>query len=132
MDFEEAPLCVPTADDIQSFTARWILKTSETRSLTRAATIGIVADAADMVTYVVQCLLSETRSLLAENEIDSSIMSRLSDIFSSPVTEPYRGLSSFCNQLQYFRKHFGLIVSNKVTYLQAPTSSLVSWDLSHG
>lgn len=108
-NFDEVSPYLPTAEDMQSFAARWILKTSETRSLTRAATIGIVQDVADMVTCVVQCLLSQAQNLLGESGIDSS---RLEDIFSSHVTQPFRGLTSFRNQLQYYRKHFELIVSS--------------------
>lgn len=124
MDTEEESICLPTSEDLQSFSAKWILKTSETRSLTRAATVGIVADTADLVTYVAQCLLSEIRSLLAENGINSeSVTSKLEILFRNHITRPFDGLSSFRNQLQYYRKHFGLIVSeilcnSKVTMTQ--------------
>lgn len=34
------PPYIPTTEETQSFAAKWILKTSETRSLTRAASVG--------------------------------------------------------------------------------------------
>ena len=112
VDFEES-VCLPNADTIQSFSSRWILKTSETRTLTRDATVGIVEDVADLVTYVSKCLLSETKSILEDNEINSElVLSKLRDLFSSHITKPFDGLSSFSNQLQYYRKNFGLIVSS--------------------
>ena len=41
-----------SAAHLQSYSAKWILKTSETRSLTRTATLGIVQDVTDLVGFI--------------------------------------------------------------------------------
>ena len=64
-----------TAVDMRSFSARWILKTSETRSLTRRATLGIVADVSDMVDFVVESLRTQTNSVLSNAGVDLSTLS---------------------------------------------------------
>ena len=46
VDGESLDVLVPSTEDIRSYCAKWILKISETRSLTRRATIGIVEDTA--------------------------------------------------------------------------------------
>lgn len=104
---EDASACPPCKEDMQSFAAKWILKTSETRSLTRTATLGIVTDVADMVKHVTECLESQTRRILDSSGIDSSL---IDGVFSGPVTKPFEGLTSFNNQVNYYRKHFNLIV----------------------
>ncbi len=94
--------------------SKWILKTSETRSLTRTATLGVVADVADLVKYVVQCLEDQTCKALSLRGIDPGM---LEEIFSGPITKPFEGLTSFKCQLQYYRKHFSLIVSQLIPLL---------------
>ena len=48
--------------EVQSFAVKWILKTRETRDLTRVATQGIIQDVQDIVDLVTQSLRSRTRS----------------------------------------------------------------------
>ena len=40
---------IPSNSEMQSYAAKWILKTSEMRRLTRTATLGVVEDASDLV-----------------------------------------------------------------------------------
>ena len=44
----------PTVTDMQSYAAKWILKTRETQSLTRSATQGVVEDVQDLISFVTQ------------------------------------------------------------------------------
>ena len=39
---------IPSSSEIQSYAAKWILKTSEMKSLTRTATLGAVEDMSDL------------------------------------------------------------------------------------
>ena len=100
----------PTATDIQSFSAKWILNTRETRSLTRAATQGVIEDVGDMVAYVSKTLESQTNAALRSCGVDPDTIPGLKDVFSGPATTPFEGLSSFHQQLQYCRRYFHFIV----------------------
>lgn len=102
---------LPTTAEMQTFAAKWILKTSETRSLTRTATLGIVEDVSDLVDFVAHNLKQQTQSALAAKGVDKSTISTLDEVFSSCVTKPFEGLTSFHQQLQYYRSHFNFIVS---------------------
>ena len=48
---EGSPVSLPSSDDVKSFIAKWLLKTSETRSLTRTASTGIVEDVGALIDY---------------------------------------------------------------------------------
>lgn len=100
-----------TAPDMQSYTARWILKTRESRSLTRSATQGILEGVQDLVSFVAWCLESQTYAVLQSNGIDCTAVDGLGDVFTGPITTPFQGLTSFYQQLQFFCKNFNLIVS---------------------
>lgn len=102
---------IPSEEDIKSFTAKWILKTSETRKLTRTATLGIVSDVSEMIDFVSTLLKEEARTILRANEVESSVVAQISDIFSSSITKPFAGLDSFHQQLEYYKKNYNLIVS---------------------
>ena len=99
-----------TAVDMRSFSARWILKTSETRSLTWRATLGIVADVSDMVDFVVESLRTQTNSVLSNAGVD--LLSKVNEVFNSSNTRPFEGLTSFHHQLQYYKDYFNFIVSH--------------------
>lgn len=102
----------PTETDMQSYAARWILGTSEKRSLTRIASLGIVEDVSTLIKFVTEVLQQQVGCILRENGINSSaVTSGLDDIFASPVTTPFNGLLSFYQQLQYYGEHFNFIVS---------------------
>lgn len=74
---------VPTTTEMQSFAAKWTLKTSETRSLTRRATLGIVEDVTDLVDFITENLKDLARFTLAANGVDSAALASLEDVFSS-------------------------------------------------
>ncbi len=102
----------PTEIDMQSYAAKWILGTSEKRSLTRSASLGIVEDVAMLVEFTVETLQTQVQRVMSENDIHSTaVMSGLKEVFTSPVTKPFNGISSFYQQLQYYEKHFNLTVS---------------------
>lgn len=104
---------IPSAEDMQSFAAKWILKTSETRSLTRAATLGIVEDVSTLADFISSCLKEKICDILKTTTIDSSLMAEIDSAFSCPITKPFSGLTTFHHQIQYYKKYFGLIVSIK-------------------
>ena len=82
-DHEMSPVWVPSVDDVKSFTAKWLLKTSETRSLTWTATTGIVEDVTGLIDYVAQCLSAKTSSILVSNGIDTRVITEVKK--ASPV-----------------------------------------------
>ena len=82
------------------------------RSLTRTATTGIVEDVSALIDYVVQHLSSKTCVTLANNAVDTTVVSQVRDIFSSTITKPFEGLHTFHHQLQYYLHHFNFIVSS--------------------
>lgn len=106
-----APPQLPTTTEMQPYAAKWILKTSETRSLTRKATLGIVEDVTDMVEFITQALKQQTQYILQANGVAQTTISAVDEVFSNCVTKPFEGLTSFYQQLQYYRSHFNLIVS---------------------
>lgn len=101
----------PTTTDMQSFAAKWILKTRETRSLTRTAMQGVIEDVSDLVSFVTQTLESQTHSLLHAHGIEPTSISGLDNVFCGPATKPFEGLTSFHQQLQYCRQNFNFVVS---------------------
>ena len=101
----------PTIGDMQSYAARWILKTRESRSLTRSATQGLIEDVQDLVTVVIDSLQSQTNCALRANGIHPDSIHELTSVFSGPTTKPFQGVTSFHQQIQYCRNHFNLVVS---------------------
>lgn len=108
---------LPSSSDVQSHAAKWILKTSEMRSLTRAATIGVVEDVSDLVEFIGQSLKDQTCHILSSSGVDPETVCRVSDVFKSYIVKPFDGLSSFHQQLQYYRRHFNLIVRSYCMFL---------------
>ena len=84
----------PAAVDIQRLTAKWILKTRETRSLTWAATQGVIEGVHHLVSFVTHTLESQTHSVLRTCGIDPSSVPGLDNVFHGPVTKPFEGLKS--------------------------------------
>ena len=108
----EVPSTVaPTTTDMQSFAAKWILKTRETRSLTRTAMQGVIQDVGELVSFVTQTLESQTHAALCSHGIDSTSIRGLNELFSGPATKPFEGITSFHQQVQYCRSNFNLVVS---------------------
>ena len=97
--------------DLLPYAARWILKTRESRYLTRAATQGIIEDVQDLLTVVSQSMETQTRAVLHESGIDFDSVPNLKMVFSGPASKPFEKVASFHQQLQYYRKHFDLVVS---------------------
>ena len=54
----------PTTTDMQSFAAKWILKTRETRGLTRTAMQGVIQDVGDLVSFVTDPGIPDTCNTL--------------------------------------------------------------------
>ena len=98
-------------DDVRSFAAKWILKTRETRNLTRSAMQGIIEDTSSLINFACSTLETKIHAKLSACNVDSEIISSLSEIFRGPVMKPFDGIASFYQQLQYCRQHFNLVVS---------------------
>ena len=96
---------------MQSYAVRWMLKTRETRSLSRATTDGIIEDVQELVDLITQSLKSRLHQVLVSKNVDEdTISTTIDDVFDSPVTKPFYGVMSFHQQLQYCRKHFDFVV----------------------
>ena len=108
---EESVTTNISADELQSFSAKWILKTSETRSLTRAGTLGIVNDVSDMLGFMSDILKEQIHKVLHQNGVDDSIIREVGGLFHGLLVRPFENLTSFHQQLQYYRDHLGFIVS---------------------
>jgi len=93
--------------DMQTYAAKWILKTSEARSLTRTATMGIVEDASDFIDFVTDSLRVK---LTQEFKTDLEVLSRIDQIFQNHFTHPFDNLKSFHQLLQCYKTKFNLIV----------------------
>lgn len=113
---EVLPTVSPTTTDMQSFTAKWILKTRETRSLTRTAMQGVIQDVSDLVSFVTQTLESQTHVALCSHGIEPKSIPGLDEVFSGPATKPFEGLTSFHQQVQYCRHNFTLVVSWRIIF----------------
>ena len=97
-------------NDVVDFTqqaAKWILKTSESRSLTRSATIGIVQDVSYLIDDIVSHVKQQLTVILQNHSIDTAV---IEPAFDHNYTRPFNGLQTFHQQLQYYKKSFGLIV----------------------
>ncbi len=101
----------PSKEIMQLFSSKWILKTRESRKLTRSAMQGIIDDVGELVTFVTQSLESQTRALLVKSGASSDMLAGVKNVFSGPVTKPFDGIQSFHQQLQYCRKYLNLIAS---------------------
>ena len=109
----------PSVPFMKSYCARWILKTRESRGLTRSATQGVIEDVQDLVTVITNSLESQALAALRASGIDPDSITGFSNIFSGPTTKPFDGLTSFYQQLQYCRNHFNLVVSLQYSLLTA-------------
>ena len=108
---EMPPTISPATTDMQSFAAKWILQTRETRSLTRTAMQGVIGDVNDLVSFVTQTLETQTHAVLSTHGIVPASITGLDAVFSGPATKPFEGLNSFHEQLQYCRNNFNFVVS---------------------
>ena len=106
---EEMEILPPATDSYQNpptcsltdYCAKWILKTCETRKLTRNATLGIVHDVSDLVKEVTLCIEDQVKFCLQENGINVDTVSGLTEIFSesNAVVSPFAELMSFHQQV---------------------------------
>ena len=100
-----------SSSEMTLFAAKWILKTRETRSLTRSAMQGVIEDVSNLVCFVTQSLKAQAHAVLQSQGVEPDSISSLDDVFTAPATTPFEGLSSFHQQLQYCHSMLNLIVS---------------------
>ena len=92
-----------TVSDLTSYCAKWILKTSETRKLTRTALVGIVEDTADLIKEVLSSAKSQILHSLRDNELNTScIMKVFSD--DNESLKSFDTLLTFQQQVKYYRE----------------------------
>ncbi len=111
---------------------KWILKVSETWSLTRAGTIGIIEEVSDIVDFMTQSLKDHTHHILSNNcrlDVDclDGVLAKIDDSFINSVSKPFDGLSTFHQQIQYYKEHFNFIVSLMICLSMAT----ILWTMDH-
>lgn len=87
----------PSTEQIKSFSAKLILKTRETRKLTRTAMQGVIED---VVTFVSGTVESQTRAVLHANGVNLESISGLKEVFSGAATTPFKDLLSSCSTVE--------------------------------
>ena len=92
-----------TTSEMQHFTVKWVLKTRETRNLTRMAMQGIIEDVGELVIFVSQTLESQVHAALSSHGVVPELIPDVDGIFSG-------SLYSFHQQVQYCLNHFYFIV----------------------
>jgi len=107
----EAETSTTNTADMKTFAAKWILKTRETRNLTKAAMQGIIKDTSDMLAFATSSLKTDICAKLSAYGVDPGVITELDTIFKGPALKPFDGISSFHQQLQYYRHYFNLVVS---------------------
>ena len=93
--------------NMTEYAAKWILKTSESRSLTRTAMVGIIDDVTELVSMITNNIFEDVKCLINAEDINISQLENLRTQYSNP----FSGVSTFYQQLQYYKLNFGLIVS---------------------
>ena len=103
-----------SAASLTSYCAKWILKTSETRYLTRTATVGIVQDSAELISEVISNIQQQVIGVLQEINVNNDqLVTRISDVFKdNEFLKPFHSLMTFQQQLKYYREHFCFVVSS--------------------
>ena len=106
-----------SVDSVQSYAAKWILETSEKQKLTRQAMLGIVQDTSFLFDSITQAICQQVTTVLAQMDVQLSVLPQVEKVFSSAITKPFEGLMSFHQQLQYYRRNFNFVVSGTVLHL---------------
>ena len=101
----------PSSNNLQMYTAKWILKISETRNLTRASTLSIIEDVSELIKFVGQSLRVKVCHAISTAGVNLMAIKDIEGVFHSSVLNPFDGLMSFYQQFQYYRENFNLIVS---------------------
>ena len=96
-----------------NYCAKWILRTSETRKLTRSTTVGIVSDVSELLSDVVTGIKTQVETCFRDNGLEPSGITGLDSIFSSQNHKvvPFSNLATFHHQLSYYKHRFDFIVS---------------------
>ena len=93
--------------------AKWILKTGESRYLTRTAMMGILEDVSDIVQLIISHLHSEVCAFMCSTDTAPDNLHLINEIFQKEsYTLPFNGLDSYYLQLEYFKKHFAFVTTN--------------------
>ncbi len=107
------------AGTLTDYCAKWILNMSETRKLTRSASVGIVQDVNELVAKVACKLKSQIVACLERTNAPLESIARLNEIFSpsNSIVSPFAGLDTFHSQMAYFKSHFDFIVCLRAIYV---------------
>ena len=103
---------IATEESLQRAAALWLLKTREKNRLPLSVMDTMIADFQSLYEIAISCRHQVEAALseagISEDTITSATV-HLSE--GSPFTNIFRGLHTQQQQLAYFRRHFGLVVS---------------------
>ena len=85
--------------DLQSTAAKWILKTNETRELSRSTMLGIIDDISDLFEVVLSTCRKRTINVLKKNDLIPEDIVDLDTIFDVDI---FSCLKRFHNLKQYY------------------------------
>ena len=84
-----------TSETLKDHLAKWILKTGETRCLTRSAMSGIVGDVSDITELIVSDLQCQLTSFLSSSGCSADVIQGCTTIFQQIYRQPFLNLDSF-------------------------------------
>ena len=88
-----------TSETLKDHVAKWILKTGETRCLTRSAMSGIVGDVSDITELIVSDLQCQVTSFLSSSGCSADVIQGCTTIFQQIYQQPFLNLDSFYLQM---------------------------------
>ena len=83
---------------MKKYSPQWILKASESRSLTHTGTI---EDVSELITMINKNICEDVKQFISENSID---IENFANTLVARYSTPFSGISSFHQQRQYYQK----------------------------
>jgi hypothetical protein len=103
----------PFEEVMQRAAATWILKLREGHRIPLSVMDAIISDLQSLLHVAHSQLLEAVKLLLRQAGVSSEIAERIrGELVRANPGSIFRGLQMQSQQLQYFRSHFGLVVSN--------------------
>lgn len=91
--------------------AIWILKIQEVYKLPQSTMDKILADVTGFIQDLLTDLYDDVKSSLTKAGVNASLVAALSELFSSPYTNPFAGLRTQHTQLKFYTETFKFVVS---------------------
>lgn len=101
-------------EELQSYTASWILKTREVYKLTQSSMNSTIQDVTSLIQYLQEKAHLAVEEALNKAGVNAAEIADLQAVFDpeGPFGRPFEGLESAYQQIKYYREHFGLVVSD--------------------